>query len=148
MDSSEGWETDLGMRIMTQTGAADLIFTVFKGDSAIALDKGKAYVRQANAFAPWKYSFFGRYSWSHGTLRGFRLGAGFEDEDKRRNGAHLIDRPLTADAFLGYMINKRWDVQLNLNNLTNETYIVQVAAAGLVSREDEFRAKLTMTYGW
>ena len=148
MDSSEGWETDLGMRIMTQTGAADLIFTVFKGDSAIALDKGQAYVRQANAFAPWKYSFFGRYAWSNGTLRGFRLGAGFEDEDKRRNGAHLIDRPLTADAFLGYMINKRWDVQLNLNNLTNETYIVQVAAAGLVSREDEFRAKLTMTYRW
>ena len=148
MDSAEGWETDLGLRIKTETGAVDLIVTYFNGDSAIALDKGKAYVRQANAFAPWKYSVFGRYSWTSGTLRGFRFGAGFEDEDKRRNGAHLVDRPLTADAFFGYEINKRWDAQLNLSNITDELYIIQVAATGLVSREDQFRAKLTVTYKW
>lgn len=148
MDSAEGWETDLGLRIKTDTGAWDVIVTYFNGDSAIALDKGKAYVRQANAFAPWKYSLFGRYAWSSGSLRGVRFGFGVEDEDKRRNGAHLVDRPLTADGFIGYQINKQWDAQLNLTNLTNETYIIQVAATGLVSREDQFRAKFTLTYNW
>ena len=147
-DTSEGWEADLGLRIKTQTGAADLIVTIFNGDSAIAADQGKAYVRQANAFVPWKYSFFGRYTWSSGALRGVRIGAGFEDEDSKRNGAHLVARPLTADAFVGYPINSRWDAQLNLSNLTNERYIVQVAARGLVQSSDEFRAKLTLTYKW
>ena len=147
-DSSDGWEADLGMRIKTATGAADLIFTVFNGDSAIAADQGRAYVRQANAFAPWKYSIFGRYTWSSGTLRGLRLGGGFEDEDSKRNGAHLVDRPLTSDAFIGYPITKAWDAQLNLSNITDETYIIQVAATGLVQRDDGFRAKLTLTYKW
>jgi outer membrane receptor protein involved in Fe transport len=55
---------------------------------------------------------------------------------------------LTADAFVGYPINSRWDAQLNLSNLTNERYIVQVAARGLVQSSDEFRAKLTLTYKW
>jgi outer membrane receptor protein involved in Fe transport len=60
----------------------------------------------------------------------------------------LVDRPLTSDAFIGYPITKAWDAQLNLSNITDETYIIQVAATGLVQRDDGFRAKLTLTYKW
>jgi outer membrane receptor protein involved in Fe transport len=147
-DSAEGWEVDYGMQLKTSSGHADVILTYFNGDSAVADDQGKAYVRQTNAFVPQKFSFFGKYSWTTGSLRGLRIGGGFEIEHDKRYGAFMLDRPLIADAFAGYTWNRRWDVQLNLNNLTNERYIVQVAANGLVQASDTFRSKLTVRYSW
>jgi outer membrane receptor protein involved in Fe transport len=60
----------------------------------------------------------------------------------------MLDHPVVADAFAGYTWNKHWDIQLNLNNLTNERYIIQVAANGLVQASDTFRSKLTVGYSW
>ena len=95
-----------------------------------------------------KFSFFGKYTWMNGSLQGLRLGAGFEIEHDKRYGAFMLDHPVVADAFAGYTWNKHWDVQLNLNNLTNERYIIQVAANGLVQASDTFRSKLTVGYSW
>jgi iron complex outermembrane receptor protein len=147
-DSAAGWETDVGVQIKTGTGRADIVMTYFHGNSAVADDAGKAYVRQTNAFVPQKFSIFGKYSWSSGTLRGVRAGAGFEVEHDKRYGAFMLVKPLTADAFIGYVINKRWDLQLNLNNLTNKRYIQQTATNGLVQGSDTFRSKLTVKYTW
>jgi outer membrane receptor protein involved in Fe transport len=71
-----------------------------------------------------------------------------ELEDDKRYGATMLEHPPLADAFIGYMINNRWDLQLNLNNLTNERYIVQVAATGLIQGSDTFRSKLTVKFKW
>jgi iron complex outermembrane receptor protein len=147
-DSAEGWETDLGIQIKTGSGRADILLTYFKGDSAIAADEGKAYVRQAQNFVPQKISFLGKYSWSSGSLRGLRAGLGVIIQDDKRQGAWIVETPLLANAFFGYSVNKRWDLQLNLNNLTNERYIVQVATPGLVHGSDTFAAKLTVKYLW
>jgi outer membrane receptor protein involved in Fe transport len=148
MDSAKGWETDLGAQLKISGGRADVILTYFNGDSAIADDAGKAYVRQTNAFVPQKFSIFGKYSATSGSLRGLRFGAGLELEDDKRYGATMLEHPPLADAFIGYMINNRWDLQLNLNNLTNERYIVQVAATGLIQGSDTFRSKLTVKFKW
>jgi outer membrane receptor protein involved in Fe transport len=147
-DSAEGWETDLGIQIKTGSGRADILLTYFKGDSAIAADEGKAYVRQAQNFVPQKISFLGKYSWSSGSLRGLRAGLGVIIQDDKRQGAWVVESPPLANAFFGYAVNKRWDLQLNLNNLTNERYIVQVATPGLVHGSDTFAAKLTVKYLW
>lgn len=147
-DSSEGWETDIGFQIKQDNGRADVILTYFDGDSAIADDAGKAYVRQANAFVPQKFSAFAKYSWTGGSLKGFRIGGGIETESDKRYGAFVLEHPLLADAFLGYEFGNGFDLQLNLNNITDERYIVQTAANGLVQASDTFRAKLTATYKW
>jgi outer membrane receptor for monomeric catechols len=76
------------------------------------------------------------------------LGGGFEIEHDKRYGAFMLDHPLVADAFLGYTIGRHWDLQLNLNNLTDERYIIQVAANGLVQTSDTFRSKFTLNYHW
>lgn len=147
-DSADGWETDIGIQFERDNGRADIILTYFDGDSAIAADEGKAYVRQTNAFVPQKFSAFAKYSWTDGAFKGFRMGAGFEIETDKRYGGFIVERPLLADAFLGYTPNEKWDFQVNLNNLTNERYIVQTAANGLVQGSDTFRAKLTIRYKW
>ncbi|WP_221031970.1 TonB-dependent siderophore receptor [Actomonas aquatica] len=147
-DSADGWETDLGFQLDTAGGRADIILTYFNGDSAIADDEGEDYVRQTNAFVPEKISLLAKYSWTEGPLSGLRAGLGIEDESKKRYGAFILDRPLLADAFVGYTFNETWDAQLNLNNLTDERYIVQTAANGLVQASDTFRAKLTVSYRW
>lgn len=147
-DSASGWETDLGIQIKTGSGRADILLTYFNGDSAIAADEGKAYVRQAQNFVPQKISFLGKYSWSSGSLRGLRAGLGVIIQDNKRQGAFVVETPLLASAFFGYTVNKRWDLQLNLDNLTNERYIVQVATPGLVAGSDTFASKLTVKYRW
>jgi iron complex outermembrane recepter protein len=148
-DSAEGWETDIGLQLKTDHGRADILFTYFNGDSAIADDEGKAYVRQANAFVPKKFSFFGKFTWTDGPLKSLRIGGGIETEADKRYGGYLLNRPLLADAFVGYtLLNNKLDLQLNLSNITDERYILQTAAAGLVQGSDIFHAKLTATYKW
>lgn len=109
-DSAQAWETDLGAQLKSG-GRTDLILTYFDGDSAIAADAGKAYVRQAHHFVPQKFSIFGKYTATSGSLKGLRFGAGFEHEADKRNGATMIVRPPLADAFIGYTVNNRWDLQ-------------------------------------
>ncbi len=147
-DSASGWETDLGIQLKTDNGRADILLTYFRGNSAIAADAGKAYVRQAQNFVPQKFSFLGKYSWSSGSLRGFRAGLGIILQDDKRQGAFIVETPLLSSAFFGYAVNKRWDLQLNLDNLTNERYIVQVATPGLVQGSDTFASKVTVKYNW
>ncbi len=147
-DSSSGWETDVGIQLKTGNGRADLLLTYFHGNSAIAADEGLAYVRQAQNFVPQKFSFLGKYSWSSGSLRGLRAGLGVIIQDDKRQGAWVVETPPLASAFFGYAVNKRWDVQLNLDNLTNERYVVQVATPGLVQGSDTFASKLTVKYHW
>jgi iron complex outermembrane receptor protein len=147
-DSAKGWETDIGAQLKTSGGRTDLILTYFYGDSAIAEDAGKAYVRQTNAFVPQKFSIFGKYTATAGSLKGLRFGAGVEVEHDKRYGATMLEHPPQADAFIGYALNNRWDLQLNLNNLTDERYIIQVAATGLIQGSDTFRSKLTVKYKW
>jgi outer membrane receptor protein involved in Fe transport len=147
-DSAKGWEADYGMRVLMGNGHSDTIITYFDGDSAVADDAGKSYVRQTNAFVPQKFSFLTKYTWTSGALRKLRLGAGLELEHDKRYGAFMLDHPPIADVFAGYTIGKHWDLQLNLNNITNERYIIQVADSGLVQTSDTFRAKLTVKYSW
>ena len=105
-------------------------------------------MRQTNAFVPQKFSIFGKYTATTGSLKGLRVGAGVEVEHDKRYGATMLERPPMADAFIGYKFRNRWDLQLNLNNLTNERFIIQVAATGLIQGSDTFRPKLTAKYNW
>lgn len=145
-DECKGIEVDLGARLKFATGRADLLVSFSDGNSAIAADKGKAYVQQANGFAEKKGSGLAKYTFTGGPLNGFMVGAGIEKESHRRNVTYSLYHPPIIDAFAGYTWGKHWNVQLNLANVTNKRYIVQVFNTALVQTSDSFRASLTTRY--
>lgn len=147
-DTGEGWEVELGAQLKFNGGKADLYFTYFDGNSAIASDAGRAYVRQAANFVPTKYSVMARYSWTDGALKGFMIGGGLMDQTASRNGVHEVNFPLTASVFSRYRLNKHWDFQFNIDNLTDKRYVVNVYGTGLVGVSEPLRARATVKYTW
>ena len=145
-DESNGLEFDLGVRAKFGPGRADLILSASDGDSAIAADKGKPYVQQTNGFAQQKGSALAKYTWASGPLRGLMIGAGVEKQSLRRNVTYKLYHPPIVDAFVGYSWGPHWNAQLNLTNVTNKRYIVQVFNQALVQASDTFRASLTLRY--
>lgn len=143
-DKGKGWEFDYGMRLNGKDGHADLVATYFDGDSAIAADP----TVQAVDFVPRKYSLLAKYAWTNGTLKGLTLGGSVMDQTGKRNGNYLIDFPRVVNVFAGYRLNKSWEFQLNLDNLTDERYIVAIAATGLVQTAEPLQARLGVTYVW
>ncbi len=143
-DLSKGWELEYGLRIKTASGAFNMIGTYTDGNSETA---GSPDV-PAHDFVPSKISLMGRYEWTSGGLEGLAIGATYFDQDAKRNAAWTIDFPATYNAFARYAWGKNWSVQLNLNNLTDERYIIAVAANGLVQTEPGFDGKLSVRYKW
>jgi len=143
-DTSKGFEIDYGMRYSTDNGNLDLIFTYFNGDSATATNPGL----QASGFAQDKISFLVKYGWTDGALEGFMIGGSAFDQGPRRNGFWELEQPTVFNLFAGYKMGEHWDFQLNLDNVTNERYIVATAAPGLVQVAEEFRARFGVSYLW
>lgn len=143
-DMADGWELEYGLRIKGDAGIFDLLGTYAEGTSKTA---GAVNV-PAQDFVPKKISLMGKYEWTGGPLKGFVLGATYFDQDKKRNSTWTIDFPATYNVFARYAWDDHWSVQLNLNNLTDERYIVAIAANGLVQTEPGFDAKLAVKYKW
>jgi outer membrane receptor protein involved in Fe transport len=143
-DTGEGWEVDYGMRINMENGHADLIATYFDGDSGIAADP----TVQAVDFVPRKTSLLAKYAWTKGTLDGFAIGGSIMDQTGKRNGNYLIDFPRLVNVFGSYRWGKNWTFQLNLDNLTDERYVVAIAATGLIQTAEAFRARFSVNYVW
>ena len=143
-DLADGWELEYGLRIKGDSGVFDLLGTYAEGSSETA----GAGAIPAQDFVPKKISLMGRYEWTSGPLKGFMIGGTYFDQDAKRNSIWTIDFPATYGAFTRYAWGKNWSVQLNLNNLTDERYIVAIAANGLVQTEPGFDGKLAIKYKW
>jgi outer membrane receptor for ferric coprogen and ferric-rhodotorulic acid len=143
-DKGKGWEYDLGLRLSTDGGTLDLIATYFDGESAIAADR----TVQSVDFVPRKYSLLAKYGWTEGALKGLAIGGSIMDQTAKRNGNYLIDFPRLFNLFATYRLNKNWETQLNIDNVTDERYIVAIAATGLVQTADLRVARLSVKYSW
>jgi outer membrane receptor protein involved in Fe transport len=143
-DKAQGWELEYGLRYSTQAGNFDLLGTYADGKSQTAADP----TIMAADFVPKKTSLMGKYSWTSGPLEGLMIGATYFDQTKKRNANFWIDFPATYNVFTRYAWGKHWSVQLNLNNITNERYIVAIAANGLVQTEPGFESMLQVKYKW
>lgn len=141
-DFAQGWELEYGARAKLSAGNLDLIGTYVDGKSQTAADK----TVMAVDFVPQKISLMGRFGWTSGPLKGFGLGASYFDQTRKRNASYWIDFPATYNVFARYEWRKNWSVQLNLNNITDERYIVGIASTGLVQVEQGFDAKLALRY--
>ena len=143
-DKGKGWEYDLSMRLDAGDGNFDVVATYFDGESSIAADP----TVQAVDFVPRKYSFLGKYSWTGGSLKGFSIGGSIMDQTGKRNGNYLIDFPRLFNLFAMYRWNKHWETQLNIDNVTDERYIVAVAATGLIQTADMQAVRFAVKYSW
>ncbi len=143
-DSAKGWEFEGGLRYDTGDGELNLITTYTDGESATAADPRLSAVD----FVPKKQSLMARYAWNQGSLAGLMLGATYFDQNRKRNATYWIDFPATYNLFGRYSWGKKWSFQLNLNNITDERYIVAIAGNGLVQTEPGFDTKLAVKYVW
>ncbi len=143
-DLAQGWELEYGVRFGSDVGTLDLIGTYANGDSQTAADK----TLKAADFVPTKSSLMARYGFTSGALKGLSAGASYFDQSKKRNANFWIDFPATYNVFSRYVINKNWSAQVNLNNITNERYIVAIAGNGLVQTEAGFDGKFAVKYKW
>lgn len=143
-DLAKGWELEYGLRISTDSGKLDVIGTYADGTSETAADKTIA----AADFVPRKTSLMARYEWTSGPLSGVMFGATYFDQSTKRNANYWLDFPATYNLFGRYVWGSHWSVQLNLNNITDERYIVAIAANGLVQTEPGFDTKLAIKYKW
>ncbi|MBL9214182.1 MAG: TonB-dependent receptor [Opitutaceae bacterium] len=142
-DESNGWEFDAGLSVKVGSGRADFIFAYFDGDSSTAVNPAL----QAENFAPRKYSALAKYRWTGGSLKGLMIGGALMDQSAKRNITYQVESPLIVSLFGGYSWDK-WNVQVNLDNVTNERYIVALAATGLAYGSDTFQPRLEVGYKW
>lgn len=143
-DMAQGWELEYGGRFTTGTGNLDILGTYADGKSQTAADP----TLMAVDFVPKKTSLMAKYSFTSGPLKGFMIGATYFDQTAKRNANYWIDFPATYNIFTRYAWGKHWSVQLNLNNITDERYIVAIAGNGLVQTEPGFDAMLSAKYKW
>lgn len=143
-DSSKGWEFDYGLSAQLGDGRADLVASWFDGSSATAANPAL----QAVDFAPRKYSLLAKYRWTGGALKGLMFGGAIMDQSAKRNITYAVDWPLLVSFFAGYQSSNHWNVQVNLDNITNKRYIVGMAANGLVYGSDMFQPRIEVGYKW
>ncbi|HRE83631.1 MAG TPA: TonB-dependent receptor [Opitutaceae bacterium] len=143
-DLSDGWEADLGARVDFAGSFADILVTYYKADTQRALDKG------AIAAAPnHVVSLLAKYTLTRGSLKGLMVGAGVFDRGQHWNGnAYTINPPPIISIFGRYTITPHWNVQVNVDNLTDETYVAQAIASGLASRGRPREIFLQTNYTW
>ncbi|MEJ1972437.1 MAG: TonB-dependent receptor [Lacunisphaera sp.] len=143
-DMSQGWEFEYGVEYATTSGRLSLVGAYTKSKSQTADDP----TVWAQGFIPMQINLMAKYEWSTGPLKGLMVGGGYYHQDKKRNSAYWLEMPDQYSAFASYKWNKHWSVQLNLNDLSDTRYIVNIAASGLIQTQGGFQSMLGVKYTW
>ena len=144
-DYSKGVEAELKGRLNFASGFADFSVNIFNADLyASALDK----IPQENPETI--FSAFAKYAWTSGPLKGLTVGGGFHDESKKFTVRHLYtqNNPMTFTAMARYVVNARWSLQLNGNNITDERYLIKAQTLELAQTAPGAEYKLSVYYNW
>ena len=139
-DWTKGLEVDLGARLKTGNGEANLYVTYTRLKSRTS--KGVSFL----SLPPLKYSVVSKFSWTSGPLRGLSLGLNMSDTSETLFGAFTIDEPPVYNMFASYRLNKRWGVQLNVVNITDERYVQWLSNNAVASVNPPFRPRLQFNY--
>jgi len=142
-DTSKGWETDIHINKKTSNGNAHVVFTYMDIETF-----RKSTGLRALGAPDTSFSVFGKYSWTSGPVEGLTLGGGFRDESLKLSGAYTVDIPMTFTIMGRYQINKRWSVQLNGENITDERFVVNVANPALAQGSLGANYRLSAKFTW
>ncbi|MBL9214013.1 MAG: TonB-dependent receptor [Opitutaceae bacterium] len=122
-ENSKGWEFELHAQL---TPNWQLIGVAWKGDS---LDRtGAQFFNSLKESA----GMFTRYNFTSGTLNGFSLGGGSYAQGRRYFGANAAAGYIAHNVFASYRV-KDITVSLNVENLTDKTYVAGAWSQGQVS---------------
>lgn len=143
-DTAKGWEAELAGRLNIDSGHFDLVATYYDAKTRRVSDGGR------NPGAPDNtYSLFAKYTWVRTGLKGTTLGAGFYDQSLIRVGNNnTTDNPIIYNVLARYEFNRKWAVQLNGTNITDETYIASALNAALVQVAPKAEYRLSVRYNW
>ena len=143
-DTAKGWEVELAGRLHSSNGHLDLVATYADAKTRRVADGGR------NPGAPDNtYSVFAKYSWTSTALKGLTLGAGvYEQSVVRVGNNNTVDYPPTYNLLARYEFKKRWAIQLNGSNVTDETYIANAITTGLVEVAQAAEYRLSVRYIW
>jgi len=142
-DRVYGFETGFGARFKTDGGNADLLVNYYNVTPVTAT---KTQIVGAPKVI---YSVLLKYSWTTGLLNGLALGGGAYDEStKMYAGPRTSNVPITYTLFGSYAWAKHWAVSANMNNVTNEYYLLNGSTPGGASASDPMKVRMEMTYKW
>jgi iron complex outermembrane receptor protein len=108
------------------------------------------------------YSFFTRYDFRNGGLRGFSIGGGaartggniftsvgnYSAADGTRPASITLEAAWNASMFVGYKYNKNWDFRLNVINVTDKMYVASCAGITSCFYGDRRRVTASVSYKW
>jgi len=143
-DMAQGWEFEYGTSLKTASGKLDFLGTYCKGESQTAADA----TMMAHDFVPQKTSWMFRHQWTTGPMNGLMFGAAYLHQANKRQANFWVETPDTYNVFSRYAWGKHWSLQLNLNNVTNQYYIVAIAANGLAQTDPGLKTMLQARYRW
>ncbi len=141
-DRVRGFEVDLGMRWEFSHGHTDILATYYEANPRRA--DGLQVVDAPRTVL----SLLVKHSWTAGRFRGLMLGAGIYDQDARPAMGTWIDFPTTYYLFARYAFGRSWNVQLNLDNVTDERYVLGGPSSGMVDAATPFQPRLRVKYAW
>lgn len=143
-DNVKGWEVDCGITQKLGEGKFDVILTGFDAKGKTAVDPKL----EPSGFSPRIFSILAKYTWTGTALKGLTLGGSFYDEAPKRWIQWSVDGAQYINLFASYLVNEHWSVQLNLNNIQDERYIVGVNNTASVDTAEPFRGMLTTRFRW
>ena len=106
------------------------------------------------------YSFFTRYDFRNGGLRGFSIGGGaartggniftsvgnYTAADGTRPASITLEAAWNASMFVGYKYNKNWDFRLNVINVTDKAFALGAQTPLFVDPSPPRTFQATATY--
>jgi iron complex outermembrane receptor protein len=142
-NTSEGFEIDLGARIPAPNGHLELILTYYDADTTTA-----GTDHEADGAPKSVSSLLAKYVFEEGPLEGLSTGFGVYDQAEKYSRGFYIDYPTTYTLFLTYRLNEDWHFQFNVDNLTDERYIVDYITPGLVDTAEDRSIRFTARYNF
>jgi outer membrane receptor protein involved in Fe transport len=122
--TAKGYELDLGLRADMSAMTLDVIAAYQHEDT---YDPGtKLPVPGA---PPWTWSVLAKVTVKAGPLKGFRLGVGTRDEAQKLQRSYFINVPQLYSVFAGYEWSRHWNFQVNVDNASDERYLVSTSGA-------------------
>ncbi|MBL9214161.1 MAG: TonB-dependent receptor [Opitutaceae bacterium] len=123
-ETNQGWEADIGIGLKNPMGRTQFILTYYDGDS-----KNTAGA-VPNGVSNKMWSLFATQLFSTGGLTGLKIGGGLYHKDDfpmaNASGQTVAFRApafTTSTAFVSYTWNKRLDLAVNCDNLSDKRYV-------------------------
>lgn len=138
---TDGWETDIAWQ-----PTPNLRLLAAYSDVTSVNEAGIAF---RGAPQTPVYQFFGKYSLARGPLKGIGVSVGYRHNGRKPGDAlntFQVPENDTFDLGFYYAPGRRWDVQLNVLNLTDEDDLLTTVAASNITLMLERTYRLTVNY--